>query len=154
MNRTSWRKHLDGAPHKAAVQKIATLAETSAAINANYDQIYGMASTSLRTPSVPHNYAPARAHFRPILDEDTNGISTADFDELTHNSGMDHSKAREEEAALRNAELLAREIELLQLRHLDEEFEDADDETIPHFTETFAQEIRENGLLTQFHEFI
>ncbi|KAJ7718672.1 hypothetical protein B0H16DRAFT_1739980 [Mycena metata] len=90
---------------------------------------------------------PSRPHFRAVLvDEDSNGISAADFQDIMMQEVDDLRSAAESEridSSVKNADLLHREIEILRLRHLEQEFEGADDETVPQL----IQEIQANSLL-------
>ncbi|KAJ6621972.1 hypothetical protein B0H10DRAFT_1945002 [Mycena sp. CBHHK59/15] len=99
-----------------------------------------MASTLLRTPALPAESATLRPRFQPILDEDTNAISATDFEDIMMGESS-NSMGHEYDTPIDNNAILCREIELLRFRHLEEEFEGADDETIPQF----AQEIRDNS---------
>ncbi|KAJ7493481.1 hypothetical protein FB451DRAFT_1360332 [Mycena latifolia] len=118
------------------MERASEAAQTADATNTYYHELYSMGSTSLQMPARPASPV-SRAHFRPILDEDTNGIGAEDFEMAEH---MPHIVI-EEETRVRNIEILRREVELLMLEHLEEEFEGGDDETIPQFT----QEILDNG---------
>ena len=97
-------------------------------------------SPALLQPSGSIQTAP-RPQFRPVLDEDSNNIPFGDF----HDTIMQESEAffqhRREESIVDYSEILSREIELLRLRHLDDEFEGADDETVPQF----LQELRDSS---------
>jgi hypothetical protein len=102
-----------------------------------------MGSTDLQVPVSQPEFGYRRAQFRPILqDEDTNGISATDFQDIMMQE-LDTLRAEPEpdDFLVQNAEALRREIEILKLQHLEAEFEGADDETIPQL----AQEIRDNG---------
>ncbi|KAJ6551095.1 hypothetical protein B0H10DRAFT_2169864 [Mycena sp. CBHHK59/15] len=105
-----------------------------------------MPSTSLNTPLLPTDLGLGRrAQFRPILlDEDTNGVSAADFrDIMMEETNYLHAIKEQEDFLAKNAEALSREVENMRLHHLEAEFEGADDETIPRL----AQEIRDNDIL-------
>lgn len=136
MLRNSWKRHLVNKAHLRAVQTALETAKSVEATNTHYSQVYTMGSTSLQTPSLT-NPAP-RAQFHPILDEDTNGIGPEDF-EMSHFPLPD--LADEALTRANNSEILRREIEILMLQHLEDEFEGGDDETVPNLTE----EMRQNG---------
>ncbi|KAJ7122381.1 hypothetical protein C8R44DRAFT_736072 [Mycena epipterygia] len=104
-----------------------------------------MPKTSLQTPVFPIDLGPRRPQFQPILhDEDTNGISAADFqDVMMQQADVLHAVDEPDDLMLKNVEALRREIEILKLQHLEAEFEGADDETVPQF----VQEIRDNDML-------
>ncbi|KAJ6621713.1 hypothetical protein B0H10DRAFT_2215060 [Mycena sp. CBHHK59/15] len=89
-----------------------------------------------------------RPQFRPVLDEDSNNIPFGNF----HDTIMQESEAffqhRHEESIVDYSEILSREIELLRLRHLDDEFEGADDQTVPQF----LQELRDNNIFPEPEE--
>ncbi|KAJ7918581.1 hypothetical protein B0H13DRAFT_2434969 [Mycena leptocephala] len=105
-----------------------------------------MPRTFLDTPSLPTDLGLGRrAQFRPILlDEDTNGVSAADFrDIMMEETNYLRAVDEQEDFLAKNTEALRREVENLRLRHLEAEFEGADDETIPQL----AQEIRDNEML-------
>ncbi|KAJ7912613.1 hypothetical protein B0H13DRAFT_2232426 [Mycena leptocephala] len=105
-----------------------------------------MPSTSLNMPLLPTDLGLGRrAQFRPILlDEDTNGVSAADFrDIMMEETNCMHAIEEQEDFLAKNAEALRREVENMRLHHLEAEFEGADDETIPRL----AQEIRDNDIL-------
>ncbi|KAJ6601678.1 hypothetical protein B0H10DRAFT_1958311 [Mycena sp. CBHHK59/15] len=105
-----------------------------------------MPSTSLNMPLLPTDLGLGRrAQFRPILlDEDTNGVSAADFrDIMMEETNYLHAIEEQEDFFAKNAEALWREVENMRLHHLEAEFEGADDETIPRL----AQEIRDNDML-------
>ncbi|KAJ6569081.1 hypothetical protein B0H19DRAFT_1373408 [Mycena capillaripes] len=103
-----------------------------------------MPITLLQAPPLPASSA-QRAQFRPILhDEDTNGISAADFQDLMmQETNLLGETPEAKNFLVNNTEALRREIEILQLQHLEAEFEGADDETVPQL----AQEIRDNDML-------
>ncbi|KAF7351461.1 hypothetical protein MSAN_01578200 [Mycena sanguinolenta] len=107
-----------------------------------YDELYATPAVPLRIPNQPLEFNLRQAHFRPILlDEDMNGVSNADFEDLMMQE-LDSLKAgSEDDFMARNAEALRREIEILELQHLEAEFEDllhanGEDEDIinQHFT--------------------
>ncbi|KAJ7916032.1 hypothetical protein B0H13DRAFT_2323730 [Mycena leptocephala] len=105
-----------------------------------------MPRTFLDTPSLPTDLGLGRrAQFRPILlDEDTNGVSAADFrDIMMEETNYLRAVDEQEDFLAKNTEALRREVENLRLHHLEAEFEGADDETIPQL----AQEIRDNEML-------
>ncbi|KAJ7226406.1 hypothetical protein C8J57DRAFT_1535214 [Mycena rebaudengoi] len=116
MNRTSWAKHLKSLAHTRAIQHVAEAWSQQAATHQQYNEL--TPSTSLNATVMPPDLGPGRRpQFRPILnDKDTNGISAADFQEIIMQE---------------NTEALRREIEILQLQHLETEFEGADDENYP-----------------------
>ncbi|KAJ6587553.1 hypothetical protein DFH09DRAFT_230353 [Mycena vulgaris] len=143
MNRASWKKHLESSAHLHSLEHVAQTQQTQAATHQQYNNVYSMSSTSLQAPVLPDNPGPRRPQFRPVLpDEDMNGVSTADFDDLMMQE-VDNLRALPELALADNSETLRREIEILNIQSLEDEFEGADDETIPQF----VQEIRDNGML-------
>lgn len=99
-----------------------------------------MSPASLQ-PSGSIQTAP-RPQFRPVLDEDSNNIPFGDFhDTIMQESAAFFQQRHEEELIVDYSEIISREIGLLRLRHLDDEFEGADDETVPQF----LQELRDNS---------
>lgn len=147
MGRSSWKKHVkDSQKHLSIVRGMQEAAQNAESVNTQYKEMYSMASTSLRTPAPAPAMAP-RAHFHPILDEDTNGIGAEDFameDFVMEEATVNFTELAAETRA-KNATILRREIELLMLMHLEDEFEGAEDETIPHFT----QDILDNSKCMQ-----
>ncbi|KAJ7261647.1 hypothetical protein C8J57DRAFT_1514165 [Mycena rebaudengoi] len=141
ISRGSWKKHIDTPAHKAAKERTLEAAQAALRINNQYNDLYRMASTSLQAPPVAPNSAPPRPHFRPILDEDSNGVSTSDFDDIIMQQSDNFYRNQVATPIVDYTETLRREIELLKLRHLEEEFEGADDETVPQL----AEELRNNG---------
>lgn len=140
MGRNSFKKHcMSSKAHLEFVKAAVEAAKSADAMNAHYGEIYSMGSTSLRTPALPGGEA-QRARFRPILDEDTNGIGPEDF-EMCNLDFTIPDVTDEDLMRANNEEILRREFEILALQHLDDEFEGGDDETIPNMT----QEMRENG---------
>ncbi|KAJ7939128.1 hypothetical protein B0H13DRAFT_1850862 [Mycena leptocephala] len=97
-----------------------------------------MPRTFLDTPLLPTDLGLGRrAQFRPILlDEDTNGVSAADFrDIMMEETNCLHAIEEQEDFLAKNAEALRREVENMRLHHLEAEFEGADDETIPRLAQ-------------------
>lgn len=142
IGRASWKKHSESPAHSNALQQAAQSRQQVAATRQQYDSIYSnMPVASLQAPVLSDSRP--RAQFRPILsDEDTNGVAIADFeDTMMQEADALRATPEQDDFVIKNAELLRRERELLQLEALDEEFEGADDETIPHF----VQDIQENG---------
>ncbi|KAF7343015.1 hypothetical protein MVEN_01731700 [Mycena venus] len=145
INRTSWAKHLQSPTHSLGVQQVAEAKKKQADTRRQYDELYTMHSAPLQVPVLQPEFNSRQARFRPILlDEDMNGISSADFQDVMMQE-LDTLRAEPEpdDFLVQNAEALRREIEILQLQHLEAEFEGADDETIPRI----AQEIRDNDIL-------
>lgn len=140
MWRSGSKKHLEAGTHLLAAAQLAERNKIHAETRQQYGEIYNMAATSLQAPSMPVNSGPPRPQFRPILDEDSNGISAADFQELMMQE-VDDLRSVPQPEQVNNDDILRREVELLRLRHLEQEFEGADDETVPQF----IQEIRANG---------
>jgi hypothetical protein len=144
INRSSWATHIKSPAHSLAVQQVAEAQKQQAATHQQYNDLYNMPRTFLDTPSLPTDLGLGRrAQFRPILlDEDTNGVSAADFrDIMMEETNYLRAVDEQEDFLAKNTEALRREVENLRLRHLEAEFEGADDETIPQL----AQEIRDNG---------
>ncbi|KAJ7444255.1 hypothetical protein B0H11DRAFT_2250136 [Mycena galericulata] len=136
--RTSWKKHVQSPAHSKSLEQAAQTQKVEAETRQQYISVYSMPSTILQAPSSSDTSVP-RAQFRPILDEDTNGISMTDFEDVMMRE-IDYSPEPDTFLA-DNAEILRRERELLLLDHLEEEFEGADDETVPNF----IQDIYDNG---------
>ncbi|KAF7370029.1 hypothetical protein MSAN_00632900 [Mycena sanguinolenta] len=132
MNRSSWAKHLATPTHSLSLQQLTEAEEMQNNTRRQYDELYATPAVPLRIPNQPLEFNLRQAHFRPILlDEDMNGVSNADFEDLMMQE-LDSLKAgSEDDFMARNAEALRREIEILELQHLEAEFEGADDETIP-----------------------
>ncbi|KAJ7825594.1 hypothetical protein B0H13DRAFT_1918579, partial [Mycena leptocephala] len=146
INRSSWANHIKSPAHSLAVQQVAEAQKQQAATHQQYNDLYNMPRTFLDTPSLPTDLGLGRrAQFRPILlDEDTNGVSAADFrDIMMEETNYLRAVDEQEDFLAKNTEALRREVENLRLRHLEAEFEGADDETIPQL----AQEIRDNEML-------
>jgi hypothetical protein len=136
--RNSWKKHLTSNVHLGIVQRAEEATASTAAMSLHYREIYSMADTFLRTPAVPDSFPARHPHFRPILDEDTNGIGPEDFEMGDH----DFAPWPEEDLVrANNDEILRREVELMMLAHLEDEFDGGDDQTIPNLT----QEMRANS---------
>ncbi|KAJ7753276.1 hypothetical protein B0H16DRAFT_1459575 [Mycena metata] len=137
----SWKKHGDSASHGQSVRTVAARAQQQVAAQHQYLQVYSMAGTSLQVPTMS-SQPPSRPHFRAVLvDEDSNGISAADFQDIMMQEVDDLRSAAESEridSSVKNADLLHREIEILRLRHLEQEFE-----TVPQL----IQEVQANSLL-------
>jgi hypothetical protein len=144
INRSSWASHIKSPAHSLAIQQVAEAQKKQAVTHQQYNDLYNMPSTSLNTPLLPTDLGLGRrAQFRPILlNEDTNGVSAADFrDIMMEETNCLHAIEEQEDFLAKNAEALRREVENMRLHHLEAEFEGADDETIPRL----AQEIRDNG---------
>ncbi|KAF7324217.1 hypothetical protein MSAN_02533900 [Mycena sanguinolenta] len=142
MNRSSWVKHLATPTHSLSLQQLTEAEEMQNNTRRQYDELYATPAVPLRIPNQPLEFNLRQAHFRPILlDEDMNGVSNADFEDLMMQE-LDSLKAgSEDDFMARNAEALRREIEILELQHLEAEFEDllhanGEDEDIinQHFT--------------------
>lgn len=144
INRASWKKHLEAPAHLLAIQRTTETQERQADTHRQYNDMYSMPTTSLQTPAFLTTSGASRAHFRPILDdEDTNGVSAADFQDIMMQevNALHAGVTEPDDFMLKNVEALRREIEILKLQHLEAEFEGADDETVPQF----VQEIRDNS---------
>ncbi|KAJ7614819.1 hypothetical protein FB45DRAFT_1108964 [Roridomyces roridus] len=138
INRGSWKTHTDSAKHIAAVKSQQESASRAAQTAKQYRTLYSQKPVPLRNPEASLSQAP-RPRFQPVrVEEDSNGISAADFRELMEDEFEDLQAAPGPEA-LDSTEILRREMEILQLQYLEEEFEGADDQTIPQLTEDFRQ---------------
>lgn len=134
---TSWANHLKSAAHinaQASQQRNQILAQET---HQQYQQLYSSHSVPLRNPppSVAVSHA-QRDYFAPLSGEDINGILPTDFefDEIEREAyfvvGADGNDSADDN-------ILRHEVELLHLEALEEEFEGADDETIPALAEEF-----------------
>jgi hypothetical protein len=131
MSRGSWKKHLATAAHLQSIRRVAQMKEQQAATRQQYDNLYNMAGASLQSPELPFGPHLPRAQFRPILaEEDSNGISAADFEDMMMQEVNDLraiAESEPEKSVIDNEETIRREAEILRLRHLEDEFEGADD---------------------------
>ncbi|KAJ7108898.1 hypothetical protein C8R43DRAFT_1139825 [Mycena crocata] len=144
INRVSWKTHIHSPTHWAATQKLMEQDSLEKATRQQYFDIYSMNSTSLQDPGMLNNTGNQRARFRPILDEDTNGIRAADFEDVVMQEIEAFTEPDPVDLAAENVEAIRRELEILRLEHLEQEFEGVDDETIPQF----ADEIRGNTAIS------
>lgn len=95
-----------------------------------------MQQTNLENPSITpvqrRDYAP-----QPVQPFDMNGVAASDFEFTTEEQEIFFSTGTSNDMSIDHSELLRREIELMTLQSVEEEFEGADDETIPSFTDFF-----------------
>lgn len=137
--RPSWKKHLQSPFHLHSVALHASNRQKAEETSQQYSALYSTAPISLQNPlSESVQMPPPLPNLQERPDEDCNGVHIGDFDfdfeDQQRLFPTTDSIAVNPEAQV---ELLRREIELLHLAALDEEFEGADDETIPRMADIF-----------------
>ncbi|KAJ6467234.1 hypothetical protein DFH09DRAFT_1345630 [Mycena vulgaris] len=127
--RGSWNNHQGSVGHLKSVQSCADSDKYTLEMHQQYYNLYASHPVNLRDP--PLAPMPTAPHFPAVFpDEDSNGISLEDFD-----IWMLADNQCDAEPRLSNEELMRREIELMHRSYLEDEFEGADDETLPMFLE-------------------
>jgi hypothetical protein len=138
---TSWPNHLKTSTHLKAVETRDANKILAQVAQQQYHDLYTSHSVPLRSASV--TIAPSNATnptFDFALGRDVNGISVDDFEfNTTQQEALFPVHPTNMVASQNQAELLRREIEILHLEALDEEFEGADDETIPQMADEFRE---------------
>ncbi|KAJ7692286.1 hypothetical protein B0H17DRAFT_1133290 [Mycena rosella] len=121
-----WKGHLLAPAHLKSLQTCADWDRRASERHQQYANLYISHPVNLRDP--PAAPVPALPQFPAVFSgEDSKGISLEDFGDWM----MADNRSDTERIA--NREFLRREIELLHRTDLEEEFEGADDETVPRF---------------------
>jgi hypothetical protein len=140
---TSWPNHLKTAAHLKAVETRQMNEILAQQAQQQYHALYTSHSVPLQHASVTMAPRPA---FDVALGEDVNGIAAGDFEfDPMQQESLFPVHLVNMVSSDNQAELLRREIELLHLEALDEEFEGADDETVPRMADEF-RELGTDGL--------
>lgn len=135
---TSWPNHLKSTGHinaEANRQQNRILAQ---ATHDRYQQLYSSIPVSLQNPPPVSALRTLHEQFAPFFGEDINGVTASDFvfDE-TEQQAYFAVEQDQHSVQQQHDDLLRAEVQLLHLEALKEEFEGADDETIPALAEEF-----------------